>query len=232
MKQLLTTGIVLTRTSYGEADRIITLLTPDYGKLRLMARGVRRLKSKLAGGIELFSVSDITFIKGRGEIGTLISARLDRHYGGIVKDIERVQLGYDLIRRLNKATEDQPEAEYFILLEQAFAALDDENVSPPLTNLWFQSQLIKLGGHSPNLRTDTAGQPLAEGHRYDFDFDAMAFVESPSPAAAMNSDHIKCLRLLLSDNQPQILARVPQLTQLLSELAPLIQTMLNTYIRV
>ena len=83
MKQLQTEGIVLSRTDYGEADRIINILTPEQGKIALMARGVRKPKSKLAGGIELFSISDISYIKGKGEIGTLISVRLKKHYANI-----------------------------------------------------------------------------------------------------------------------------------------------------
>src|ERR1700691_3575599 len=113
MKPLLTQGIVLKRVNYGEADRIVTFLTPERGKLSLMARGVRKVKSKLAGGIELFSVSDLTFIEGRRDIGTLISSRLETHYGSIIKNIDRVQLGYELIELLNRATEDHPESAYF-----------------------------------------------------------------------------------------------------------------------
>ena len=41
MKQLVSQAVVLSRTDYGEADRILTLLTPDQGKLRLLAKGVR-----------------------------------------------------------------------------------------------------------------------------------------------------------------------------------------------
>src|ERR1700761_4426140 len=115
MKQILTTGIILSRPDYGEADRIITVLTPDRGKLRLMARGVRKVKSKLAGGIELFSTSHITYIEGRGEIGTLVSTRLIKHYGNVINDIDRVQLGYELIKQTNRATEDEPEAAYYEL---------------------------------------------------------------------------------------------------------------------
>jgi DNA repair protein RecO (recombination protein O) len=126
VKQLLTEGIILSRIEYGEADRIITVLTPEHGKLRLMARGVRRIKSKLAGGIELFSVSDLSYIKGKGEIGTLVSSRLKTHYGSIVQDLSRVQLGYELIKLINKATEDQPDEEYFNLLRESFKALDDK----------------------------------------------------------------------------------------------------------
>ena len=57
-KDLRTKAIVLRRTDYGEADRILQLLTPS-GKRSVIARGVRKEKSKLAGGIELFSVSDV-----------------------------------------------------------------------------------------------------------------------------------------------------------------------------
>lgn len=48
-----TRAIVLRRTNYGETDRILNLLTPE-GKKSVLAKGVRREKSKLAGGIELF----------------------------------------------------------------------------------------------------------------------------------------------------------------------------------
>jgi DNA repair protein RecO len=230
VNQLVTKAIVLSRTNYGEADRILTLLTPDYGKLRLMARGVRKVKSKLAGGIELFSVSDITFIRGRGEIGTLVSARLVTYYSHIVKDIERVQLGYELIKVLNKATEDQPEPAYFELLEQTFQALNESSVELNLIQLWFESRLLYLAGHSPNLRTDVAGHDLTAETAYNFDFEAMAFTAHAD--APFTASHIKTLRLLFSRRQPQALSNVKGLTALLPDLQPLIHTMLISFIRV
>ena len=54
-----TQAIVLRRTNYGEADRILKVITPQ-GQRSIMAKGVRREKSKLAGGIELFAISDMT----------------------------------------------------------------------------------------------------------------------------------------------------------------------------
>jgi DNA repair protein RecO (recombination protein O) len=229
MKQLLTTGMVLTRTDYGEADRIVTLLTPDYGKLRLLARGVRKVKSKLAGGIELFSVSEIGFVQGRGEIGTLVSARLITHYGRIIQDIERVQQGYALIKLLHRATEDRTEPEYFELLQQAFAALNDPAISLELIGLWFRAQLLRLAGHTPNLRTDNAGQELTADQLYLFDFDHVAF--RPHEAGQSTAAHIKVLRLLCSDNPLQTIARVQGATELLPDVAPLLTTMTTSYLR-
>ncbi len=218
--QQVTDGIVLRRIDYGEADRIITLLTPEHGKLRLMAKGVRRVKSKLAGGIELFSVTNITFSPGRGDIGTLVTSRLTRHYGRIVQDIDRTMLGYDLIKQLDKATEDHPEADYFHLLDHAFAALDDAAVPSELIRLWFAAQLITLGGHTPNLDTDTEGVKLAAGQQYEFSFDDSTFtVRSGGP---YGTDAIKFLRLVFGGAKPAVLARVAGVDNLARSLAPLV----------
>ncbi len=195
-----------------------------------MARGVRKMKSKLAGGIELFSVSDITFIHGRGEIGTLISSRLRVHYRHIVKNLDRVQLGYELIKLMNKATEDHPDADYFELLQQAFSSLDNTAVNADLIRPWFQAQLLCLGGHTPNLKSDTAGQPLEPHQTYNFDPEAMAF--APQANGNFQAGHIKTLRLLFSGLGPAKLNQVQGIEALLPNLAPLIQTMLTSYIRV
>lgn len=229
MRQLVSEAIVLRRTDYGEADRIITLLTPQQGKLRLMAKGVKRLKSKLAGGIELFSVSQVTYIEGRKDMGTLISARLSRHYGSIVKDIDRTMLGYDLIKRLDKATEDQPEPEYFELLRQAFEALDDETVDLGLVRLWLQMGLLRLSGHTPNLATDSSGQRLLPDNNYSFSFDDVAF--APAGSGPFTANHIKFLRLGFEGHRPNALGQVGGAVELAGQLQPLIQTMLQTYVR-
>ena len=92
MKQLSTRAIILKRISFGEADRILTVITPDYGKVSLLAKGVRRSKSKLAGGLELFSVSSITYIDGRSELKTVVSTQLLKHFGGVVKDIKTTMI--------------------------------------------------------------------------------------------------------------------------------------------
>lgn len=225
-----TKAIILTRIDYGEADRILTLLTPDQGKLSLMARGVRRVKSKLAGGIELFSVSEITFVRGRGELGTLATSRLDKHYAFITSDLDRTMLGYDLIKLLHKNTEDQPEPEYFDLLITAFEALNQVEVSVEIVRIWFASQLLSLAGHAPNLQTDSANQPLQIGQRYSFDIADMSFTLDNS--GKFGSTEIKMLRLAQSQNSAEILAKVQGGVDLTKRLAPLFDTMLRYHLRV
>ncbi len=230
MNQIQTSAIILSRTDYGEADRILTLLTPEYGKLRLMAKGVRRVKSKLAGGIELFSVSDISFIRGRGDIGTLISTRLVKHYGNIVSDVNRTLLGYDLIKLLNKATEDEPEADYFELLDHSFAALDDPSIGIEMIRLWFAMQLLRLSGHTPNLHTERDGTKLQADERYEFSYDDMAF--ALNPRGMFTADHIKFLRVGFGGNAPAVMQKITGSDQLVRSVVPLVQTILQTYVRV
>ncbi len=229
MKQFISTGIVLSRINFGEADRIVTMLSPDFGKLHLIAKGVRRERSKLAGGIELFSISTITFIKGRKDIDTLISTRLIKHYRNIVSDLNRVQLGYDLIKLLNKATEDSLSADYFELLKNAFQALDS-SISEKLISIWFYAQLLRLDGHSPNLLTDLNGKKLEIGHNFHFNIEKVSFV--PQLDGEIKTDHIKFLRLIFSDNQPSVLQKVRNSDQLMTGCTIIVQTMLDTFVRV
>jgi len=60
-----TEGFILKKIDRGEADRIFTVYTRDFGKLDLLAKAERKIKSKLRGGLELFYLSDIEFIQGK-----------------------------------------------------------------------------------------------------------------------------------------------------------------------
>jgi DNA repair protein RecO (recombination protein O) len=228
MRQFRTKGIILNRTDYGEADRIITFLTPDNGKVRAIAKGVRKSKSKLAGGIELFSVSDISFIPGKREISTVVSTRLLIHYGEIVKDIDRTNAGYGFIKKLDKATEEAADESYFNLLNESFKALDNSDVDLGLIMVWFEAQLLRLAGHTPNLRTDHRGEKLNPDDKFNFNFDNMAF--EPNPSGSFSRDHIKFLRLMFSDNHPEALAKVKGSSSLTGAVASPVQSMLQLYI--
>jgi DNA repair protein RecO len=229
MKQFRTQAIILNRTEYGEADRIITFLTPDHGKVRAIAKGVRRSKSKLAGGIELFSISDLSFIVGRSEINTLRSSRLIKHYGNIVKDLDRTNSGYVIIKKLDKATEAATEPAYFYLLQEAFEALDDSSIDLELINLWFDMQLLRLAGHTPNLRTDDKGHKLLPDKHYAFDFENMRFHQGGE--AKFTVDHIKFLRLGFSPNHINVLSRVKGYLKLTKDTKQLVQSVSSLYIR-
>ena len=100
-----TKAIVLRRTKYGETDRILNLLTPE-GRKSCVAKGVRKEKSKLAGGIEIFTVSEITIHESeKSELGILTSAKMLNSYLGIISDLDRFNLGSKIIKLSNQISE-------------------------------------------------------------------------------------------------------------------------------
>lgn len=209
-----TKAVVLRRTNYGEADRILQLLTPDQGKLSVMARGVRREKSKLAGGIELFASCDVTIIPGKGEIGTLTGARLDTFFAHILKEYDRMQLGYEAIKQVGKATEQVSEPAFYDLLVEVFRSLDDLTLDVRLVEAWFWLQLAILQGIGLNMSTDTNGMKLVEDNNYEFDVGESSFAYRPG--GRFTTNHIKLLRLL-SAQPPAVAAHVAGVDDLISE---------------
>lgn len=193
MNQQVTTAVLIMRRNFGEADRIITVITPHNGKLTLLAKGVRKVKSKLAGGIELFSISSITYIPAKKEIGTLISSRLLTHFNAIVEDLDRTMVGYDMLKLIQKATQTQSDTLYYQLLIDALGYLNDTTIPTNITHTWFVARLLDVIGVHPNVETDTSGKRLDASKKYVFDFQAMSFNEQSSGMYAANE--IKLLRL-------------------------------------
>ncbi len=223
--QIVTRGIVLSRRDYQEADRILHVLTPDNGRLSIIAKGVRRPKSKMAGGIELFTINELTIMPSKSDLKTLISSRMAVNYGNIVKDIQRTMFGYDLIKQLNRYIEDEAGEEYFDLLSAALAGLNDADVPLPYIETWFALQLLQITGHAPNLSTDTEGNKLSAEESYLFDFESSGFrVQDGGP---YNVNHLKLLRLIHSLQSPVLLKQVQDADEYIAALQPLSKNLLR-----
>jgi len=228
MQHKKTTGIVLGRIKYGEADRIVTLLTPDYGKISAMAKGARRVKSKLAGGIELFSVSEIVFIKGKGDLHTLVSARLEHDFSSIAGSLDRTMYGYEVLKTLQKLTEEQNDAVYFNLLLGALAGLDKADVPLELVQTWFDAQLLSATGHKPNFERTREGEKLAVGEAYDFDLDAMALYRKDGAVFGVNE--IKFCRLLVGGHTLSAIAKIQGAPEFAAKVGPSFTLMRRFYL--
>ena len=193
MRTQRTRAMVLRRTNYGEADRILQLLTPE-GRRSVMARGVRKEKSKLAGGIELFAVSDVVIGEGKGELGILTSAKLVHFYRHILEDYYRLQFGYRAIKLVSKASDTVDEPEWFELLAETLAALDATTIPQELIETWFLLHYSALLGRELNLDLDIDGAPLSaeSNYRYDAGEQGLRLLQS----GEITGDHIKLLRLV------------------------------------
>ena len=204
MKTISTRAIVLRRTNYGEADRILQLLTPE-GRRSVMARGVRKQKSKLAGGIELFAICDVVLGEGRGELGILTSSRLVHFYRHIIEDYDRLQFGYFVIQQVTKASENVDEPEWFDLMSEILMGLDVSTIPLGLTQTWFYLKFAGLLGHQLNLNIDTSGEKLDSERMYRYDAGEQGLRELLS--GEITGEHIKLLRLVAT-RSIKILAQI------------------------
>lgn len=204
MKTLRTRAIVLRRTNYGEADRILQLLTPE-GRRSVMARGVRKEKSKLAGGIELFAVSDVVIGEGKGDLGVLTSARLVHFYNHIISDYDRMQLGYQAVKLVARASETVDEPEWYDLLAEVLMALDNLTIPLALTETWFYIRYSALLGYDLNLQADISGEKLSPDLYYRYDIAEKGL--RPSNNGTIGAEHIKLLRLIATKSL-KVLAQV------------------------
>lgn len=212
MKPLRTPAIVLRRTNYGEADRILQLLTPHNGKISAIAKGVRREKSKLAGGVELLAISDVSLVAGKGDMWTLTGARMDTFFTHILADYDRMQFAHTAIRKVAQAADQVDDEAFYELLRATLESLNDLEIHIDIAVSWFWLQLAILQGQGLNLSTDVNGMKLVEDQNYRFDTDQMAF--SFHENGEFTTEHIKFLRLL-SAQKPAVAANVSGATQLL-----------------
>lgn len=197
-------AIVLRRTDYGEADRILHLLT-SAGRRNVIAKGVRREKSKLAGGIELFALCDVVVRRGRGELGILTSAQLQQFYRHILDSYERMQFGYEMLKLVNRASEQVDEPAWFSVAQQVLAQLNHVNVEQKLIETWFYLQYTGLLGDELNLRTDVAAHALSPDKTYMYDSTEKGL--RLAEQGDLSADAIKLLRLI----QAKPLANVAQI---------------------
>ena len=211
-----TVGYVLRRTNYGEADRILNLITP-VGKIAVIARGVRKMKSKLAGGIEPFTRSDFQIHQGRGELGILTSAKMQKYYSRIVQNLERMELAAKILKRVDAVAENTNSEEYFMLVDQGLAAIDaGENLE--LVEAWFLLNLKRIMGEEVNLYRDVNGEKLEVDEKYNWDSFERALRLDAKGKFGVNE--IKMLRLMAS-NDLNIVRKIkyePQVLEPISEL--------------
>ena len=213
MKTNRTTAIVLRRTNYGEADRILQLLTPD-GKRSVMARGVRREKSRLAGGIELFAVCEVVLTEGKGELGILTSARLVHFYKNIMTDYDRMQFGYLVIKLVSGASEMVEGPDWYDVLAETLMGLDASSIQIGVVQTWFYLPYAALMGYELSLWHDTAGEKLSADKTYRYDVADRGL--RAVTGGELTSEHIKLLRLIAT-RPLKVIAQIGGLSEIIPD---------------
>lgn len=191
-REIKTRAYVLRRTNYGEADRILNLITPD-GKMSVIAKGARKEKSKLAGGIEMFSLVELVVHRGKSDFGIVTSAKMLKYYDKILMAYEKMELAAMLLKEINKVAEDSDNSEYFRLIDQSLNGINN-GINVALIESWFLLNLMKARGEDMNLYRDVNGDKLVADSKYDWDILEKAFVMREN--GEFGPEEIKTLRLM------------------------------------
>jgi len=219
-KDVKTLGLILRRTNYGEADRILNVITP-VGKISAIAKGVRKAKSKLAGGVEMFTLSELQIHQGRSEMGVVTSAKMVKYYKGILEDFTRIEFAGMVLKQISKVAEHTDSSEWFEVTKQVMEALD-EGMDMRLVESWFWLNLLKMTGEEMNLYRDMESDRLKANRRYDWDAYENSFVKNDR--GEYGADEIKLLRLMVT-SKLSLLKRIKLTEELQGRVFDLVQIM-------
>lgn len=143
-------AIIIGRLDLGEVDRILTLYTRQQGKLRAVAKGIRRPQSKLAPHLELFTQSRLMLAKGR-DLDIITGAEMIDPHWALRTDLEAFGHASYLAELLNQFTEDRAENNAVFDLIAASLGVLAEGVNPFAVTRHFELGLASLLGFRPEL---------------------------------------------------------------------------------
>jgi DNA repair protein RecO (recombination protein O) len=145
-----TEALVVGRLDLGEVDRILTLFTPQQGKIRAIAKGVRRPQSRLAPYLELFSQSQVMLAKGR-DLDVVTSAEMIDAHWPLRTDLEAFGHASYLVELLNIFTQDRQEnLPAYDLLSRSLRLLA-EGIDPYAVSRHYELALLIAVGFRPQL---------------------------------------------------------------------------------
>ncbi|MBQ7713752.1 MAG: DNA repair protein RecO [Oscillospiraceae bacterium] len=150
-EKIVTKGIVLRETQTKEADKILTVLTAEHGRIALVARGARRKNSKIAAASELLAFSELVVHEQHGWF-LLDEASTLALWENIRRDIALLALASYFAELTEAATGEGERAEETLaLLLNALYALDALGKPPEQVKAAFELKLLALAGYAPLL---------------------------------------------------------------------------------
>ena len=143
-------GVVLRTYKLGEADRIVSLLTRGHGKVRAVAKGVRKTKSRFGARLEPASHVDLLLYEGRGELDIVSQAETLDHVRPLRDDLDRLGRAIAVLEAADQLSlEREPNPGLYEMLVGALRALADRDA--PLVVAGFLLKALALEGFRPEV---------------------------------------------------------------------------------
>lgn len=166
--RLITNALVIRHADYGDYDRMVTLITPQYGRIEAVARGCRRLKSPLVNAAELFTSGEFTLFEKNGRY-SIEQCQISESFFELRSNYDRLTHGVYWLRLLDALVQpDMPAEDVFLMALRALVYLNYSDLPAPLVTFAFEAHLMALEGYSP--RVDSCvkcGRPLDNAARFD-----------------------------------------------------------------
>ena len=227
-----TEGVVLKQTPLGEADRILTMLTPDRGKLRAVARGVRRPRSRLGGHLDLLNRVSISLSEGRS-LDAVTEAETLRSFRLLREDLERVSRALYMAELADAfSVENAPGPEMYRLLLDSLGWLEC-TARPGLLLRRYEVRLLEHSGYRPELYSCVeCGSSLEPGdHAFSSAVGGVLCPECRAGAARsvvpVSKNCIKVLRFLQREDRSERVESLRVSDGMLREL----ERLLRSYLR-
>ena len=227
-----TEGVVLKQIPLGEADRILTLYTPDMGKVRAVAKGVRRTKSKLGGNLELLSYASVSVAQGRN-LDVVTEAVLIQSFRGFREDLPRLSRAIYIAELVDSfSVEHSASYAVFKLLLDALGWLETTE-EPDLLLRHLEIHLLDHSGYRPELYSCVDCRSRLEPMDHPFDTPGGGVlcpkcrVKSGRTLILVSLNAMKVLRFLQREQDFSRVAGLRVSPSLLSE----VERLLRAYIR-
>ena len=149
MRSFRTEGIVIKRSNYSEADRIVTILTRKFGKIKVKATGVRRINSRRSPHIEPLNYCIFNLYQGKNMF-TLTEVESRESFPLLKKDLKRIGFAYHVCELIDGlCPENQEHPDVFMLLGRTLRRLSKEDNLSEITHEFELELLQLLGFHKP-----------------------------------------------------------------------------------
>ena len=229
-------AVVFGKKDANEADRFFSVFTDNFGRLNILAKAIRKITSKLRGGIDVFSIVDIEFIQGKNR-KTLTDAVLIERFSNISKNLEKFKFANEIGEILDNFIKgEEKDEKIFALVKEVFSKLNDNATDikkgAAIYQYFLWNALSLMGYRSEVEKCVSCLNKLTP---YDVYFSGKEggiicgkCLAGDSKALKINSDIVKILRLiLLKDWQTLLRLRVGESSEKL--MAEVSQNALNAF---
>jgi len=163
-----TTGIIIGKRDFGEADKILVVFTQDLGKIQVKAKGLKRALAKMAGHLEMFNLVKLELIKGK-TFYIVIGAELIDGFTEIKQDFEKTGIYYYFCEVLNKILEEGVRHKNtFAFFLSVINKLNQKDSSNLILTVFFELNILSHLGFKPEFLVCVGCREDIGGHKFYF----------------------------------------------------------------